>query len=225
MNSDWLGIDPSRPQCILDYACGDGTVSSVRPVTIYPSSADTSKALLPTFPNATFQGIDIATSQVRRYNDEATKLLGDPHHRMFAIQGDLYDPQPVLSEAEWSGFDASIISFALHHTKDPVDMLTRLRQRVRSGGTVVVLDFLRQSPDTAHAQHAEGKDQKYHAEDMVKLAQGMKIWPGFTVQDIHADMTSGGCVDVDVREFPEQVEGPEELQGYGRIFLAKATVP
>ncbi|KAH8694050.1 S-adenosyl-L-methionine-dependent methyltransferase [Talaromyces proteolyticus] len=228
MNSDWLGIDLSRPQRILDYACGNGTVSSVRSATTNPShfraiAVDTSKALLPAFPKATFQGIDIATSQVRRYNDEATKLLGEPHHRMFAIQGDLYDPQAVLNEARWSGFDASIISFALHHTKDPVDMLTRLRQRVRSGGTVVVLDFLRQSPDTA--QHAEGKDQKYHAEDMVKLTQGMKIWPGFTMQDIHADMTSGGCVNVDVKVFPEPVEGPEELQGYGRIFIAKATVP
>jgi hypothetical protein len=28
-NSDWLGIDPSKPQRILDYACGNGTVSAV----------------------------------------------------------------------------------------------------------------------------------------------------------------------------------------------------
>ncbi|KAL4741679.1 S-adenosyl-L-methionine-dependent methyltransferase [Aspergillus similis] len=209
-NSDWLGIDPSRPQRILDYACGNGTVSS---------------ALLSRFPNATFRGIDIATSQVRRYNDEATKLLGESHHRMFAIQGDLYDPQPVLGEAEWSGFDAVIISFALHHTKDPVDMLTRLRQRIRPGGTVIVLDFLRDSPDTASVGRAGDEDQKYHAEHMVQLPQGMKIWPGFTMQDIQSDMASAGCVDLDVREFPEPVEGPKELQGYGRIFIAKATGP
>ena len=144
---------------------------------------------------------------------------------MFAIQGDLYDPQPVLSEAEWSGFDAVIISFALHHTKDPVDMLRRLRRRVRPRGTVIVLDFLRHA-DTAsvgQVQEEDQKDKKYRAEHMVKLPQGMKIWPGFTMQDIQSDMASAGCVDVDVREFPEPVEGPEELQGYGRIFIAKAT--
>ncbi|KAE8396674.1 hypothetical protein BDV23DRAFT_177669 [Aspergillus alliaceus] len=77
VNSDWFGIDPFLPQRVLDYACGNGTVSS---------------ALLANFPNATFQGIDISTSQVRRFNDEATKLLAESHDRMFAIQGDLYDP-------------------------------------------------------------------------------------------------------------------------------------
>ncbi|KAL4762585.1 uncharacterized protein BDW70DRAFT_158563 [Aspergillus foveolatus] len=134
INSDWLGIDPSRSQRILDYA-------------------------------------------VCRYNDEATKLLGDPHYRMFATQGDLYDPQPVVSEAEWSGFDAAIISFALHHTKDPVEMLTRPRRRVRPGGTVIVLDFIRHA-DTAslgQAREEDQKDKKYRAEHMVKLPQGMKI--------------------------------------------------
>ncbi|KAL4774452.1 hypothetical protein BDW60DRAFT_181245 [Aspergillus nidulans var. acristatus] len=144
---------------------------------------------------------------------------------MFSIQGDLYDPQPVLNEAEWSGFDAAIISLALHHTKDLVDMLTRLRRRVRPAGTVIVLGFLRHA-DTAsvgQAREEDQKDKKYRAEHMVKLPQGMKIWPGFAMQDIQSDMASAGCVDVDVREFPEPVEGPKELQGYGRIFIAKAT--
>ena len=64
---------------------------------------------------------------------------------MFAIQGDLNDPQLVLSEPEWSEFDAAIISMALHHVKDPVGFLSRLRKRVRRGGALVVVDFLQQS--------------------------------------------------------------------------------
>ncbi|KAL3475918.1 hypothetical protein BJX99DRAFT_258996 [Aspergillus californicus] len=124
LNIDCLGIDGSQPQRVLNYACGNGIVPS------------------PIFPTATFQGIAIATSQVRRYNDKAGKLLGESHGRMFAIQGDLYDPQPVLNQ-DWTDFDTCIISFALHHTKDPVDMLTRLRQRLRKGGTLVIVDFLR----------------------------------------------------------------------------------
>ncbi|KAF5860131.1 hypothetical protein ETB97_001989 [Aspergillus alliaceus] len=171
VNSDWFGIDPFLPQRVLDYACGNGTVSS---------------ALLANFPNATFQGIDISTSQ-------ATSTI---------------HTHPGLSDAQWSAFDVCVISFALHHTKDPVDLLKRLRQRVRTRGTVVVVDFLKQPSGGHTAQQQEGRDQKYNAADMVKLPQGMKIWPGFTVQDIHADMASSGCVDV---------------EGMVEIFIARAT--
>ncbi|KAJ9629480.1 hypothetical protein H2203_001854 [Taxawa tesnikishii (nom. ined.)] len=82
-NSAWLGVAPKKPQRILDYACGNGTVSS---------------ALLKTFSETVFQGLDIASSQVHRFNVEASILLGEPHDRMFAIQGDLNDPSSILSE-------------------------------------------------------------------------------------------------------------------------------
>lgn len=35
-SSDWLGIDPSKPQKILDYACGNGTVSLVSIDSLHP---------------------------------------------------------------------------------------------------------------------------------------------------------------------------------------------
>ncbi|KAF2183040.1 S-adenosyl-L-methionine-dependent methyltransferase [Zopfia rhizophila CBS 207.26] len=210
-NSAWLGIDQSKRQRVLDYACGNGTVSS---------------ALLAVFPEAVFQGMDIATSQVQRFNNEATKLLGESHGRMFAIQGDLNYPQPVLSEPEWSEFDAAIISMALHHVKDPVGFLARLRQRVKQDGALVVVDWLQQSSTTdgSHAAERRGGDHKYDAADMAKLSQGPKIWPGFSIHDIHADMTAAGCTDVDVREYPEPIDAPEQMLGYDRIFIAKATV-
>lgn len=28
-NSDWLGIEADKPQRVLDYACGNGTVTTV----------------------------------------------------------------------------------------------------------------------------------------------------------------------------------------------------
>ena len=142
---------------------------------------------------------------------------------MFAIQGDLNDPQPVLSEPEWFEFDAAIISMALHHVKDPVGFLTRLRQRVKRGGALVVVDWLQQSStaDGSHAFEHPGGDHKYNTANMTKLSQG---WPTFSIHDIHADMTAAGCTDVDVREYPEPIDAPEQMQGYNRMFIAKATV-
>lgn len=210
-NSAWLGIDRSKRQRVLDYACGNGTVSS---------------ALLTAFPKAVFQGLDIANSQVQRFNSEAKRLLDESHDRMFAIQGNLNDPQPVLSEPKWSEFDVAIISMALHHVKDPVSFLRLLRQRVKRGGAVVVVDWLQQSSTTEGsqtAQHREGKN-KYDAADMTRLAQGPKIWPGFSIHDIHADMSAAGCTNVDVRVYPEAIDVPEAMQGYKRMFIAKATV-
>ena len=29
-NAEWIGIEPSREQRVLDYACGHGTISLVR---------------------------------------------------------------------------------------------------------------------------------------------------------------------------------------------------
>ena len=34
LNSGWLGIDKSSSKYILDYACGDGTVSKVSAETV-----------------------------------------------------------------------------------------------------------------------------------------------------------------------------------------------
>ena len=217
-NSDWLGIDQSKRQRVLDYAAGNGTVSSVSYL-LDRSTPLTDKALLTRFSSTVFQGIDIATSQVERFNSEATQRLGPHHERMFAIQGDLTNPHEGLDAPEWFGFDVAIISMALHHVRNPIDLLTRLRQRVKRGGVLVVVDFLRQSASTTGHE-----GQKYNAEDMSKLADGMKIWPGFSVSDIRDDMSAAGCVDFELREYPEVVNVPGEMHVCNRMFIARATV-
>jgi hypothetical protein len=72
----WLEIDQNKPQRVLDYACGNGTVSGVRPKS-KPSSPDLtlikkfrrSSALSPT-PRFT-----VSTSQPRKSSVSTTKPL------------------------------------------------------------------------------------------------------------------------------------------------------
>ncbi|RYP67899.1 hypothetical protein DL770_008530 [Monosporascus sp. CRB-9-2] len=207
--SDWLGVSKSEPQRVLDYACGNGTVS---------------RALLNEFPKTLFQGLDIARSQVRRFNDEAEKLLGTSYKdRLFAIQGDLNEPNEALGEPQWVEFDAVIISMALHHVTDPAGFLKKLKERVKSRGLVIILDFLRQSPTTARAGKSGG-EQGYAEADMTQLSEGMKVWPGFTLEDIHADLTAAGCSNVEVKIYNESVDAPQEMEGYNKMFIAKAKV-
>lgn len=140
---------------------------------------------------------------------------------MLAVQGDLNDPQYPLDQPEWNDFDAAIISMALHHVKDPPNMLARLRQHVRYGGTVVVIDWLQESDTTANT---DGVDAGLASERMTRLSEGPKIWPGFSLENIRAHLHAAGCIDVDIKVYFERIEAPNEMEGYSRMFIAKAKV-
>lgn len=112
---------------------------------------------------------------------------------------------------------------ALHHVKDPAGFLVLLRKRARRGGSLVVLDGLQKS-DSSHVAERLGKARGYDPADMIKVSGGPKIWPGFTMDEIKGIMTASGCGDVDVREWPERLEFPTDMQAYDRMFIARATV-
>lgn len=141
---------------------------------------------------------------------------------MQAIQGDLNDPQHPLDQPEWNDFDTVIISMALHHVKDPPDLLARLHQRVRHGGSIVVIDWLQQSDIPAETDSA---DVGIASERMTRLSEGPNIWPGFSLEDIRAHLHAAGCIDVDIKVYSEHIEAPKEMEGYSRMFIAKAKVP
>jgi SAM-dependent methyltransferase len=183
-------------------------------------------------PQATFRGIDILDSQVNLFNEEASKLLGPGHHdRMSAIQGDLNEPEktPALSRPEWFGFDCLVISFALHHVDDPIDFLKRLKARVKPGGTVVVVDWLKEAeagPAVVAAPTDGPGEAKYNPDNMLPVPMG-KVWPGFSVEDIHEDYEAAGCTDVEIRIWPNPIELPRHANIGGRstMYVSKATVP
>lgn len=144
---------------------------------------------------------------------------------MSAIEGDLYNPSPALETPEWHDFDTAITSMALHHFPDPVDMLRRLSQRVKPGGTVIIADWLNDIP-----LPRDSTDKKpYHpsqnadAKDMEER-HGQKVWMGFTMEGVKECMDLAGLKECEVRLHPGLSKMPEGLGGDKQIFYAKGCV-
>lgn len=232
-NYAWLGLDANKAQRVLDYACGDGTMSEVGVGCSELSDADVrSQGLAPVCPKTVFRGIDILPQQVTRFNEAASKLLGGDTSRMYAVQGDLYDPSLALQDSEWYNFDVAVTSMALHHFADPVDMLRHLGQRVESGGAVVVTDWLNEIPVPRNSTGGgEGREKKpYHpthnadSGHMMDNDHGDKVWAGFTIESIKECMAAAGLRNTEVKLHPELSKMPESLGGDKQIFYAKAYV-
>ncbi|KAK4505978.1 hypothetical protein PRZ48_003943 [Zasmidium cellare] len=216
-NPAWLGLDVGKEQRVLDYACGNGTIS---------------EGLALVCSKTTFHGIDILSAQVTRFNDASAQLLGDDSHRMVAVHGDFFNPSATIESPEWYGFDTAITSMALHHFTNPVEMLRILARRVRTGGTVVVADWLKDVPLPPRQSSDEGERKKrkpYHPvqnadpEDMETI-HGHRIWMGFTEESIKESMRIAGLKDCEVRLHPGVSKMPAELRGDQQIFYAKGYV-
>ena len=144
---------------------------------------------------------------------------------MYAIEGDLITPSAVLGNPEWYNFDVAIISMALHHVSEPVKMLEQLRARLRSGGSIVVVEF-------THADHKdeELRIHKGNPAEMVEVIGGQKIWPDFTPRSLANMLATAGFTAMDVKVMEENVYIPDHVSGVlaGRdkmVMFAKAVTP
>lgn len=79
---------------------------------------------------------------------------------------------------------------------------------------MLVIEWLQQSDHNASASTDEAR--------MTRLSEGPKIWPGFSINAIENHFTSAGCTGVDIVVFAELIEAPKEMEGYSRMFVAKA---
>jgi SAM-dependent methyltransferase len=90
---------------------------------------------------------------------------------MHASVGNLLDPADPLPAAfhseEWFGFDLAAVGFGFHHFEDLVLAASRLAERLKTGGVLLIIDFLPHGPfearpdgDTgpsaSHDQHGHG---------------------------------------------------------------------
>lgn len=242
-NKEWLGIDERKEQRVLDYACGHGTISlvSAHTATLAPASTDScSQGLLESFPIATFQGIDLDSRQVARYNKEAENAST---YRMKAIQGDLLNQSRELEKDEWCNFDLAIISMALHHVPDPHNMLVQLRKRLRPGGVLIIVEMLGATHHShgngyGHDHHSHEQHQTHahgmngHADQMVETIGGQQIWPGFSADGMRQGLVTAGFgkESVDVRipgvtfDVPEAQAG-QGLGGVKELMFIRAVAP
>lgn len=203
------------------------------------------QALAPRYPACTFQGIDSSSKQAERFNAAVRDLDGVSERRVYAVVGDLQDPSAEIKQREWFDFDIAIMSMALHHVSDPIDMLTRLRERLKKGGIILVVEWasesdFEQSTQTTtssggevHSRERKGDIDasltvsKYDPANMIEVIGGQKIWPGFTGSATKEAMTAAGCRDVEVRVHPEEFRVPEHAGGHWglkRLLFAKGVV-
>ena len=158
---------------------------------------------------------------------------------MFAIEGNLESPSFALQDPSWFEFDVAIISMALHHVADPIKMLTDLRKRIRSGGVLVVVEWVSKeyldsaseaakngtSVTAADASKSSGQIS-YDQEKMIEVVGGQKIWDGFTPESLNDAMVRAGCTDVECRASLQSFEIPVQIGhgGHKHFLLAKGTV-
>ena len=132
---------------------------------------------------------------------------------MRAVQGDLLDPSPDFRSPEWSDFDVVAVSMALHHITDTVEILTLLRERLRPGGVLLVVEFLSSVDPASDLQQGYGSV----AQDVVERNGIMHI--GFTSDEIKAALTAAGCNDIRVKVHTETFALPKDIGGQQRLFL------
>ena len=79
---------------------------------------------------------------VDKFNAEAREA-GMSEAQMRAVRGDLLAPADgSLGDPAFYDFDLAVMSMALHHVDDPKAMVARLVERVKPGGTVVIIDWI-----------------------------------------------------------------------------------
>src|SRR5579871_2128676 len=86
------------------------------------------------------------------YNKNARNQGLNPNE-MFAVSGNLLDPNDPSPAAfkgeEWFNFDLVAVGLGFHHFEYPTLAATRLAERLRPGGVLMIIDFM------PHEHHGE----------------------------------------------------------------------
>jgi demethylmenaquinone methyltransferase/2-methoxy-6-polyprenyl-1,4-benzoquinol methylase len=110
-----------RPgQAALDLCCGTG---------------DMAFALAESWPGCVVVGIDFALPMLKRFKARSAERRGASQAEMFAVCADVH-ALPVRP----GSFDAAVIAFGLRNIPDRRGALVEVRNSVRVGGRLVVLD-------------------------------------------------------------------------------------
>ncbi|KKK15696.1 hypothetical protein ARAM_007255 [Aspergillus rambellii] len=161
---------------MLEYACGPGMVSM---------------ALAPFVTRII--GMDVSDGMVDEFNKNAQEEgMSD---KMVGIKADLLgESVPAeISGPEFYDFDVIVVSMALHHFQKPELAMSRLAERLKKGGVLIIIDIIPEHQDdkdnglrhvtpseVAETIHRHGFSQ----EDMNKLYGDAGFATGFKYQVI-----------------------------------------
>ncbi|KAK8003069.1 hypothetical protein PG989_002788 [Apiospora arundinis] len=199
-NHDWLGVrvgDSSKR--MLDYAGGNGTAVSL-PFRDY---------------FGTIRCIDLSSAMVAQYNANASSQ-GLSSDRMLAVQGDLLSSdakESLADDPEWSGFDLVVMSMALHHVTDPEMMVTKLAERLNTGGTLAFVDWVSKPEGLSGEEELAMKSHASH---------GTITKHGFTKEEMDVYFEKAGLVDCEFQIATDFQMPPEVGGGERSAFVARA---
>ncbi|KAI4161919.1 MAG: hypothetical protein LQ342_004485 [Letrouitia transgressa] len=165
---------------------------------------------------------------VDKYNSEA-RQAGLSEGRMHAVQGDLLaTAQGLLGSQEFENFDLAIMSMALHHVENPCEIVAKLVDRLKPGGTIAIIDWvgLEYPPVRVHNQEepmkcGTGSDiMNGHGHEMHSAAHTI-LSDGFTKEQMQAMFDKSGCRydDFVLAASPSKV--PSNPSGQKQMFFAK----
>lgn len=167
---------------------------------------------------------------VDQYND-LRRQSGISPERMHAVCGNFLDSghNDAIAGPDFYEADAIIMSMALHHCGDPQAMLSKMVDRLRSNGVLVMLDWA----DSASG-HAAGASSHAHGHDIMGNSDASHTISksSFSAGDMKQLFSGAGCNPdtVGFRPYKETSHIPESVAKVKggvdmTFFIAKARKP
>jgi SAM-dependent methyltransferase len=167
---------------------------------------------------------------VEKYNT-AARMQGLSEQQMQAIQGDLSVPlektPETMRRSDLYRFDVAVISMALHHVENPQEMVARLVERLRDGGSLLIIDWAtepNQEPDIVHHQHSHHAHHHADGGENQQQMQGVRQTmssSSFGKDEMIAILKNAGCSEADFVLHPEVSKLPAKFGGEKRLFFAR----
>ena len=106
--------------------------------------------------------------------------------------GDLTSPAPstpfgsaLETDPAYTAFDVAVVSLALHHMDEPSLVVRRLAERLRPGGVLVVVDFLRhEATAVSHAARKSVAHDGFAIEDVERMFEDAGCAGGFAATEM-----------------------------------------
>lgn len=172
------------------------------------------------------RGIDVSDGMVEKYN-EAARKQGLSEQQMQAVRGDLLVPEAeipqALKEADFYDFNVIVISMALHHVEDPQLMTVKLVERLKDGGSLLVIDWAPASkaPEVhGHNDEKDEPDEVGYQQDLQGAMQTMKR-SGFDEEEMKKFFEDAGCTESEYVLHPELSKLPARFGGAKQLFFAR----